>query len=176
MTVIGKSESCWYPSPTRYVASWLWSSLTRTSEIFDRNAGGIRSRTLASVDAALYATTRMPIFFAGTSADIRNAPSLAPASARGRRSKPRARAGSSDDSIGTPLGSRSGRLTRGLNHDEGPHTLGRFRHSPAAHHAHQREAARAGREQADPLLRDRGHGRRGDHGDRHRRRGHSRRN
>ena len=44
-----------------------------------------------------------------------------------------------------------------------------------ADHPHQREAARAGRQQADPLLRHRGHGRGRDQGDRDHRRRHRRR-
>ena len=43
---------------------------------------------------------------------------------------------------------------------EGPDPLGRQGHPPAADHVHERQAARAGRQQARALLRDRGDGRR----------------
>ena len=43
--------------------------------------------------------------------------------------------------------------------DEGPDPLRRRRHAPAPDHPHERQAARAGRQQADPVLRHRGHGR-----------------
>ena len=42
--------------------------------------------------------------------------------------------------------------------DEGTHPRRRRRHAPAPDHPHEREAARADREQADPLLRHRAHG------------------
>ena len=42
---------------------------------------------------------------------------------------------------------------------EGPDPVGRQGHPPAPAHAHEREAARAGREQAGAVLRDRGDGR-----------------
>ena len=63
--------------------------------------------------------------------------------------------------------------------DEGSHPLRRRRHPAPTDHPHEREAARAGGEQADPLLRHRGHGRSGDQGDRdhrgrHRQRDHGR--
>ena len=48
-------------------------------------------------------------------------------------------------------------------------------HAPAADHPHQRQAAGAGGQQADPVLRDRGHGRGRHHRDRHHRRRHRRR-
>ena len=41
----------------------------------------------------------------------------------------------------------------------GAHPVGRQGHAPAPDHAHEREAARAGRQQAGPLLRHRGDGR-----------------
>ena len=44
--------------------------------------------------------------------------------------------------------------------DEGTDPRRRRRHPPAADHPHERQAARADRQQADPLLRHRGHGRR----------------
>ena len=56
--------------------------------------------------------------------------------------------------------------------DEGPDPLGWSGHPAAPDHPHQREAARPDREQADPVLRDRGHGRGRDRRDRHRRRRH----
>ena len=49
---------------------------------------------------------------------------------------------------------------------EGADPLRRQRHAPAPDHPHQRQAARAGREQAGPLLRHRGDGRRRHRGDR----------
>ena len=45
---------------------------------------------------------------------------------------------------------------------QGPHPLGRQGHAPAPDHPHERQAARAGRQQARALLRHRGDGRRRD--------------
>ena len=58
---------------------------------------------------------------------------------------------------------------------EGSDPLRRRRHPPASDHPHQRQAAGAGGQQADPVLRHRGHGRGRDHRDRHHRRRHRRR-
>src|SRR6476620_9205730 len=49
--------------PTSVVRSWLESSKTKTSWILSQIGRGMRCSTLWSVDSALYATTRMPIFF-----------------------------------------------------------------------------------------------------------------
>src|SRR5215468_4561661 len=66
MTVRGRSpDCCWYPSPTKYVESWLWSSPTRISSMRETKSRGIRSSTCARVDAALYATITIPIRFMG---------------------------------------------------------------------------------------------------------------
>ena len=77
-----------------------------------------------------------------------------------------------------PVGSRgaggrievTGRLRCSV--DEGSDPLRRRRHPAAADHPHERQAARPGRQQADPLLRHRGHGRGRHQGDRHHRRRH----
>ena len=58
---------------------------------------------------------------------------------------------------------------------EGVDPRRRRRHPAAADHAYPRQAARAGRQHADPLLRDRGDGRRRDQGHRRHRRRHRRR-
>src|SRR4051794_3169813 len=61
---MGRSvERFWYSRPMVKVSSWLWSSPTSTSVIRGRNDSGMRSRTSTRVVAALYATTRIPIFF-----------------------------------------------------------------------------------------------------------------
>ena len=59
--------------------------------------------------------------------------------------------------------------------DEGSDPVRRRRHPPSPDHAHEREAARARGQQADPLLRHRRHGRSRDQGDRHHRGRHRRR-
>ena len=74
---------------------------------------------------------------------------------------------SPDDGSGAWLRSavtrtRAARATPTISVDEGSDPLRRRRHAPAPDHPHERQAARAGGQQADPLLRHRGHGRRRD--------------
>ncbi len=69
-----------------------------------------------------------------------------------------------------PAGRRVGGVAAVVDtHHERPDPVGRRRHPAAPHHPHQRQAARAGGQQADPVLRDRGHGRGRHHRHRHHR-------
>ena len=58
------------PEPDQVLESWLASSHTKICVTRGRKDSGTRSSTLASVDAALYATTRIPILGASESAGV----------------------------------------------------------------------------------------------------------